>query len=80
MKTWEKKLLQKGLMEMSEIIVKSDINKYLYNVLGNNYMVDSWWHTENFHFDFNTPEEVYQSGDQGRQKVYEYVSNAFERK
>jgi len=43
-------------------------------------MVDSWWHTENFHFDLKTPEEVYQSGDAGRQRVFEYVRNAFERK
>ena len=65
---------------MSEVIVKSDVNKYLYKVLGNNYMVDSWWHTENIHFDLNTPEEVYQQGDAGRQRVIEYVRNAFERK
>ncbi len=65
---------------MSEVVVKSDVNKYLYKVLGNNFMVDSWWHTENFHFDLKTPEEVYQSGDAGRQRVFEYVRNAFERK
>lgn len=65
---------------MTKTIIKSDVNKYLYKVLGNNFMVDSWWNTENFHFDLKTPEEVYQSGDQGRQQVYEYVSNAFERK
>lgn len=65
---------------MTKTIIKSDVNKYLYKILGNNFMVDSWWNTENFHFDLRTPEEVYQSGDQGRQQVYEYVSNAFERK
>jgi hypothetical protein len=46
----------------------------------NNYMVESWWHTENIHFDLNTPEEVYQSSDAGRRRVIEYVRNAFERK
>lgn len=76
MKTWQRKLLQKGL-KMTQVIIKRDVNKYLFKVLGNQFMVDSWWNTENLHFDFDTPENVYQSGPEGRKKVLDLVSNSF---
>jgi len=64
---------------MSEVVVKSDVNKYLYKVLGNNFMVDSWWHTENFHFDLKTPEEVYQSGDANKSSPIDADLDGMER-
>lgn len=62
---------------MTQVIIKSDVNKYLFRILGNQFMVDSWWNTENLHFDFDTPENVYQSGEEGRKKVFDLVSKSF---
>jgi hypothetical protein len=60
---------------MSQTIIKSDVNRMLYNSLGfNNSTIESWWSSENVNFNFNTPESVYQSGAAGRQLVYNLVS------
>ena len=55
------------------IIVKSDINRYLYAMIGSTQLVDGWWDSENKAFDGKTPDEVYQTGEEGRLSVYQYV-------
>ena len=60
---------------MSTVIIKSDVNRMLYNSLGfNNSTIESWWNSDNVNFNFKTPESVYQSGAEGRQLVYNLVS------
>jgi len=60
---------------MSRTIIKSDVNRMLYNSLGfNNSTIESWWNSDNVNFNFNTPESIYQSGAEGRQLVYNLVS------
>jgi hypothetical protein len=60
---------------MSRTIIKSDVNRMLYNSLGfNNSTIESWWNSHNVNFNFNTPESIYQSGAEGRQLVYNLVS------
>jgi len=59
---------------MSQMIIKSDVNKVLYGILGNMNSVESWWHSENINFNLYTPEHIYQSGDAGRKLVYDLVS------
>jgi hypothetical protein len=59
---------------MSPIIIKSDVNKMLHSILGNLSSIENWWHSENTNFNFKTPDEIYQSGDTGRQLVYDLVS------
>jgi hypothetical protein len=58
---------------MKEPIVKSDINRYLYAMIGSTQLVDGWWDSENKAFDGKTPDEVYQTGAEGRLSVYQYV-------
>lgn len=58
---------------MTQLIVKSDVNKYLYALLGRYELVDQWWYSANHAFDGKTPDSVYQTGAEGRQVVYEYV-------
>jgi hypothetical protein len=58
---------------MKEPIIKSDINRHLYAMLGRVELVDGWWDSPNKAFDGKTPDEVYQTGADGRKRVFEYV-------
>jgi len=59
---------------MSETIVKPVINRMLLGLLGRNDLIDAWWDSQNLHFGMKTPNEVYLSGEKGRQQVFDYVS------
>jgi hypothetical protein len=54
-------------------LIKNDIDQLLLAMLGRYELVDMWWYSSNKAFDNQTPEEVYQSGEEGRWKVYNYV-------
>lgn len=56
-----------------KVIIKSDINRYLYAMIGSPQLVDGWWHSPNKAFDMKTPDEVYQENEDGRKRVYTYV-------
>jgi hypothetical protein len=58
---------------MKEPIIKSDINHYLQSMIGRSELVDGWWDSPNKAFDGKTPDEVYQTGAEGRLSVYQYV-------
>ncbi len=58
---------------MKEPIIKSDINRHLYTMLGRSELVDGWWDSPNKAFNGKTPDEVYQTGAEGRLSVYQYV-------
>jgi hypothetical protein len=55
------------------VIIKSDINKLLIKLLGRVELVDAWWFTSSMVFNDRTPNEVYQSGEAGRQAIFNYV-------
>jgi len=54
-------------------IIKSNVNQYLYAMIGKPELVDLWWDKPNRAFDMKTPNEVYQTGSEGRNQVYDYV-------
>ena len=58
---------------MNMTIIKSNVNQYLYAMLGKSELVDLWWDKPNKAFDMKTPNEVYQTGSEGRKQVYDYV-------
>lgn len=60
-------------MEDKIVIVKMVINRYLQAMLGYPELVDAWWTSKNKAFDGKTPDEVYQTGVDGRKRVYDYV-------
>lgn len=70
---WRKRQIQ-------NVIIKSDINHYLYAMIGRPELVDSWWHTPNKAFNMLTPNEVYQENEDGRKRVYTYVLSCSEGK
>jgi len=60
-------------MEDKIVIVKVVINRYLQAMLGRPDLVDAWWDSKNKAFDGKTPNELYLSGAEGRNRVYHYV-------
>lgn len=60
---------------MTDTIVKNDVNKALYKIFGrgSESLIESWWHTPNFNFNMNTPDNIYQSGEDGRKQVRDLV-------
>jgi hypothetical protein len=42
-------------------------------MIGRAELVDLWWDSPNKAFDGKTPNEVYFSGEEGRQKVINYI-------
>lgn len=56
-----------------EVIIKLHLNKILYKLLHNQQLVDKWWESPNRAFGDMTPEDVYQSGPEGRKKVKDYL-------
>lgn len=55
------------------IYVRSQLNRILYAVIGDWRMVDAWWGSSNHAFDGKTPNEVYWSGEEGREAVADYI-------
>lgn len=60
-------------MDNQMLIIKSNVNQYLYAMIGKPELVDLWWDKPNKAFDMKTPNEVYQTGVDGRKQVYDYV-------
>lgn len=64
-----------GLEEMmNEVIVKPMINRYLLAMIGVQSLVEDWWNIPNKNWNGKTPDEIYQSGPDGRLEVYRYVT------
>ena len=55
------------------ILVRSQLNTLLFSLLGNQQLVEQWWDGSNKAFDGQTPNDVYYSGEQGRQQVANYI-------
>lgn len=53
--------------------VKVTLNRLLFAMIGRAELVDLWWDSPNKAFDGKTPNEVYFSGEEGRQKVINYI-------
>ena len=58
---------------MKTIYTRHTLNRILYSLLGRSDLVDRWWHSSNKGFDGKAPNEVYWSGEQGRQDVAAYI-------
>lgn len=55
------------------VVVKRTLDRILLGLLGRQELVDQWWVGANKAFDNKTPLEVYQSTEENRQKVVDYV-------
>jgi hypothetical protein len=59
----------------STVVIKKDLNKLLVSLIGDNKysLVDRWWASKNHVFDNRTPNELYWSGGEQRQRVIDYI-------
>lgn len=62
-----------GPIMTKRVEVKLTLNKMLFAMFGRHELVDQWWISPNKGFDGKTPDEVYQSGEEGRRKVVNYI-------
>ena len=58
---------------MNKIYTRTTLNEMLYDLLGRAELIDQWWESSNKAFDGKTPNEVYWSGEEGRQQVANYI-------
>lgn len=56
------------------VVVKRTLDRILLGLLGRQELVDQWWVGANKAFDNKTPLEVYQSTEENRQKVIDYIT------
>lgn len=60
-------------IRMNDVVTKPPLNRILFALLGREQLVHDWWNSANRAFDGQTPEEVYQSGPEGRARVRDYL-------
>lgn len=60
-------------MEREHLWVKPELNRYLFALLGRAELIDQWWYSPNKAFDMKTPDQVYQTGKEGRDTVANYI-------
>ena len=53
---------------------KNDCDNMLMALLGRQEFVDRWWDSPNLHWDLKHPIDIFNSGDDGRQSVVNYLS------
>ena len=58
---------------MDKIYIRSELNRILFDMIGDWDLVAQWWHSENKAFDDKTPLEIYWSGPEGRVSVTDYI-------
>jgi uncharacterized protein (DUF2384 family) len=49
------------------------LNECLMSLLGSEELVEKWWLSKNKGFDMKTPQEVWDSGEEGKELVIHYL-------
>ena len=65
-----------AMLQNKPVIVKKQLDKVLLALLGRHELVDLWWNSSNKAFDNSHPLDVYQSNEEDRQKVINYILDA----
>lgn len=60
------------------IVVRAELNRILFALLGRTELIDQWWESPNKAFAGNTPNEVYWDGEDGRKRVAKYIISCTE--
>lgn len=58
---------------IQQIYTRTQLNRILYGLIGSWELVDVWWNSNNKAFAGKAPNEVYWSGESGRQEVANYI-------
>lgn len=54
--------------------IKTDCDKMLFALLGSQKYVEQWWQSQNLGFELKTPQEVFDSSDEGQMNVFNYLA------
>ena len=68
---WRKKQINS---QIQSELQKVDCDNMLMALLGRQEFVDRWWDSPNLHWGLQHPINVFNSGDDGRQSVVNYLS------
>jgi len=68
---WRKKQIDDSI---NHSLVKDECDNMLKSLLGSEVFVERWWQSPNLYFNMKTPFEVFVQGVDGRQSVYNYLS------
>lgn len=55
------------------------LNRILFSLLGSDELVKRWWDSPNYHFNLSTPNEIWNTDDEGKKRVVKYVLDAASR-
>ena len=53
---------------------KIDCDKMLFSLLGSEKLVNQWWQSANYAFNMSTPIDLFNSSEDNRQIVFNYLS------
>ena len=62
-------------MNDKTMLRKSRVDMHLCAMLGSYELVDKWWNSPNRAFAMSTPDQIWQTGEDGQKEVAAYVYN-----
>ena len=68
----KKQITADELMKYNQ--TKVDCDKMLFALLGSEKLVNQWWQSANYAFNMSTPIDLFNSSEDGRQAVFNYLS------
>jgi hypothetical protein len=60
-------------MPYKYVITKQNCDLFLKGLLGKDELVEKWWESKNLGFDNQSPQQVFDSGEKGKEQVFEYI-------
>ena len=54
--------------------MKVECDNMLFGLLGSQKYVEQWWQSQNLGFQLRTPQDVFDSGEEGQMNVWNYLS------
>jgi hypothetical protein len=60
------------------ILVRAELNRILFAMIGRTELVDEWWESANKAFAGKTPNEIYWESEDGRRRVAKYIVSCTE--
>jgi hypothetical protein len=52
---------------------KEKLNIVLFSMLGSDELVERWWRSPNYHWALSTPDDIWESSEDGKKQVIQYI-------
>jgi hypothetical protein len=59
--------------KVTNLSPKEKLNIVLFSMLGSDELVGQWWRSPNYHWALSTPDDVWESGEDGKKQVIQYI-------